>query len=127
MTSRSLAVRCARCWTGSIDFSLDLGVFGHTPVTTGLRMRDDVERELQFVLDFDGSAGDRHRLDPKARLLQCECSLRTQQLVAKFKLRRYCQLLRYSMKRDLARYASLILSLTGSGSADAAALESDLR
>src|SRR5437870_562274 len=73
---------------------------------TALRMRDDVERELQFVLDFDRSAGDRHRLDPKARLLQCECSLRAQQLVAKFKLRRYCQMLRYSMKGDLPHYAS---------------------
>src|SRR6266567_3118216 len=110
MTSKSLAARCARCWIGS-TFSL-LGVFAYTPVTAALRMRDDVECELQLVLHLDRSAGDRHRLDPKARLLQCECSLRTQVLVAKFKLRSYCQLLRYSMKRDLSRYASLILSLT---------------
>src|SRR6266404_355759 len=96
-------------------------------LTIALRMRHDVECEFQLVLDFDRSAGDRHRLNPEIRLLECECSLRTQQLVAKLKLRRYCQLLRYSMKSDLARYASLILSLTGSGSADAAALESDLR
>lgn len=90
-------------------------------------MRDDIERELQLVLNLDRSAGDRHGLDAEARLLQCECSLRTQDLVAKFKLRGYCQRPRDSMKRDLARDASLILSLAGPGRADAAALESDLR